>query len=315
MAPDAPRVARRAQHCAVQTPWYDQGSAGGERVGVTETDNTAGCSGEYHGPAPLHHTVEDYLWQQAAANIQGAALLQQLQAQQRQLCHLGLPGSQSPAHNLAATPDGSDATSNNPATIGDEPDGGAVKDEPDGGGDEPDGGAVKEGSLQSKDTEQGNMGLRSDAAEHGDLVTSREMDNEREPKKRKPGPKVGIVYQYFKGVGRYDETSWRQALDAWETGDDTQSTPSVSAGSAAASSKGGTAADSRLLRQSGNGGSKTQTSIQRFADAVETLLREHFPWYNWTKNPLEFAPGSRPWGTKGVIYFVIREAEFPFNSF
>ncbi|EFJ46979.1 hypothetical protein VOLCADRAFT_92494 [Volvox carteri f. nagariensis] len=58
------------RHCAVQTPWYDQGSAGGERLGVRETDNNAGCSGEYHGLAPLHHAVEDYFRQQAAANIQ-----------------------------------------------------------------------------------------------------------------------------------------------------------------------------------------------------------------------------------------------------
>ena len=27
--------------------------------------------------------------------------------------------------------------------------------------------------------------------------------------------------------------------------------------------------------------------------AVDTLLREHFPWFNWSKYPLEFAPGER----------------------
>ena len=27
--------------------------------------------------------------------------------------------------------------------------------------------------------------------------------------------------------------------------------------------------------------------------AVDTLLREHFPWFNWSKDPLEFAPGER----------------------
>ena len=42
----------------------------------------------------------------------------------------------------------------------------------------------------------------------------------------------------------------------------------MSVGSAAASSKGGTASDTRMLRERGKGDSKAQTSMMRFTDSA-----------------------------------------------
>ncbi|GLC36141.1 hypothetical protein PLESTB_001375900 [Pleodorina starrii] len=85
-AADPPTGPRPEEHRAAPTAWYDQCPAGGERLGITEIGNVAGCSGEDHGPAPRHHAAEEGLWQQAAAAANGAILLQSLQ--QRQACRL-----------------------------------------------------------------------------------------------------------------------------------------------------------------------------------------------------------------------------------